>query len=803
MSRSLYQKMMINLMMIAYVIVKMVKMSSYDPLDENSSEDENIQEIEDENIEESEDENIDIDEHEDHGSIPTGRGPSWLPNINRCRSEGHLIPVEYNERGQLVGTGRVSFASMLGSTVRRIVSILHENWFKVPKEDKTQIWEIMKSTFKLQPQHKKQFLQQARKRYKDYKTNLTREHVHKKLEKKPGEFPPTRPRGYEGVITQEDWIDSGVDRIKGEDASSSCKNEYNHHLSRGGYQRARELLGDKAAKLDRADLWALGRKNKKGELDGNASQVKERIDHYRQLEVEGKWEPEGSDDVLTMALGNLETRGYVRGVGYGVTPTQYFHTPQPTSEKEKGKKKVGHDDLDRLMHEQEEQIRNEYEDRFRQQEELVKSMLEATRENPQQQSYSGSTYVPEPPQQHVEDFYVPMSSPVDYPLSTPQERKCRLALGSIDHIVAFALQVETGESTIHTLPLAGLYCRVIIKHALNPVALIPKSIPEAEVFTIVQAIGVPISWPKNLIIYDDWTDEELLLSNPNQTKKSKSKRSMTQPKTQIQSREKRPKKGSLTQNIQPELLPHNLRAIYEIVSTWPKGEVADVIISNAVFHEDMMGFFIEKDDIFEFLAENKIGQGVICCYLSYLYTWLVNNNRQHLWMFVNPNQVAILTTKHDDRVSFLVEIFFSLVNQQQFMVVPWNHGKHWVCAILVPQAYHVYYLDPLNAPITNRPIILKTIKEAYDTYLMRRSMEIPKNLSIKELVCPHQPSNIECGYYVMRMIKELVQSPNRRDYIKKELIDKKPYPKAMIDEMREEWATYMLPHLQSHRIMGH
>ncbi|KAF4384400.1 hypothetical protein F8388_004633 [Cannabis sativa] len=137
------------------------------------------------------------------------------------------------------------------------------------------------------------------------------------------------------------------------------------------------------------------------------------------------------------------------------------------------------------------------------------------------------------------------------------------------------------------------------------------------------------------------------------------------------------------------------------------------------------------------------------------------------------------------------------------MVVPWNHGKHWVCVILVPQVNHVYYLDPLNAPITNRPVILRTIKEAYDTYLMKRSMEISKNLSIKELVCPHQLSNVKCGYYVMRMIKDLVQSPNRCDYIKKELIDKKPYPKAMIDEMREEWAIDMLPQLQSHRIMDH
>ncbi|KAM6546409.1 hypothetical protein CsatB_027145 [Cannabis sativa] len=48
-------------------------------------------------------------------------------------------------------------------------------------------------------------------------------------------------------------------------------------------------------------------------------------------------------------------------------------------------------------------------------------------------------------------------------------------------------------------------------------------------------------------------------------------------------------------------------------------------------------------------------------------------------------------------------------------IIYFSYRMHWVCAILVPETYHVYYLDPVNAPITNYPVILKTIKEAYGT----------------------------------------------------------------------------------------
>ncbi|KAF4348010.1 hypothetical protein G4B88_026830 [Cannabis sativa] len=87
--------------------------------------------------------------------------------------------------------------------------------------------------------------------------------------------------------------------------------------------KSRELLRNETTNVDRAYLWVLGRKYKKGELVGNASQV-----NYQQLEVEGKWKPKGPKDVLTMALRNPETRGHACGMGSGVTLSQYFHTPQ-------------------------------------------------------------------------------------------------------------------------------------------------------------------------------------------------------------------------------------------------------------------------------------------------------------------------------------------------------------------------------------------------------------------------------------------------------------------------------------------
>ncbi|XP_062102882.1 uncharacterized protein LOC133813862 [Humulus lupulus] len=104
--------------------------SSYDPLADDSNEEENEEEVRE-------------GEHMEEGDIPS-RGPSFLKKISKLRSEGKQIKVEYNEFGQEIGDGRVDLASKLGSIVRTTISIEYKDWAAVPQEKKRQIWEIMK-----------------------------------------------------------------------------------------------------------------------------------------------------------------------------------------------------------------------------------------------------------------------------------------------------------------------------------------------------------------------------------------------------------------------------------------------------------------------------------------------------------------------------------------------------------------------------------------------------------------------------------------------------------------------------------
>ncbi|KAF4400167.1 hypothetical protein G4B88_019376 [Cannabis sativa] len=59
------------------------------------------------------------------------------------------------------------------------------------------------------------------------------------------------------------------------------KNTYNHHASRVGVKKVEEKLekelGHQFTIYDKADLWIRIHKNKKGELDGPAQEVADRI----------------------------------------------------------------------------------------------------------------------------------------------------------------------------------------------------------------------------------------------------------------------------------------------------------------------------------------------------------------------------------------------------------------------------------------------------------------------------------------------------------------------------------------------
>ncbi|BBG96875.1 hypothetical protein Prudu_005823 [Prunus dulcis] len=92
----------------------------------------------------------------------------------------------------------------------------------------------------------------------------------------------------------------------------------------------------------------------------------------------------------------------------------------------------------------------------------------------------------------------------------------------------------------------------------------------------------------------------------------------------------------------------------------------------------------------------------------------------------------------------------------------------------------VYFLDPL-------PGIVWSMKRQKHPRAGRKAV-IWKTLS----GTPKQPSSVECGYYVMRFMRDIIMDPSlafEKKYAKGK--QEAPYPQEAIDEVRNEWAEFV------------
>ncbi|KAI5338452.1 hypothetical protein L3X38_017723 [Prunus dulcis] len=140
-------------------------------------------------------------------------------------------------------------------------------------------------------------------------------------------------------------------------------------------------------------------------------------------------------------------------------------------------------------------------------------------------------------------------------------------------------------------------------------------------------------------------------------------------------------------------------------------------------------------------------------------------------------------------------------NGDQFYLVPYNPGGHWVLIIVKPAMETVYYTDSLpNRSIDEdmRNIVNTSIK-MYNSHIGKQSSHksaIWKNLHRT----PRQPTNVEYGYYVMHFTRDIIHDPGPA-FEKK--FDKKrepvQYVQEHIDEVGLEWAEFVNKQLQNNK----
>ncbi|KAI5350623.1 hypothetical protein L3X38_003514 [Prunus dulcis] len=259
--------------------------------------------------------------------------------------------------------------------------------------------------------------------------------------------------------------------------------------------------------------------------------------------------------------------------------------------------------------------------------------------------------------------------------------------------------------------------------------------------------------------------------------------------------------------------PSSLKTLCRYVETTllPEDKTLQFTMDKEVFGRERDTFLL-PEDITQLAGMEEIGATVVVVYMRYLHDVLKQANMCSMVGFIDPATVSANSGTIAER-SRLVAARLQKTDGEQIFMMPYNPGRHWVLLIVRAKRETVYFLDPLPG---NRVVdeeaknIVNSAIKIYKSHIARagRKSVIWKTLS----GTPKQPSNVECGYYVMRLMRDIIMDPSlafekkiRRNYLHTFHVvfciindghyakgnQEAPYPQEAIDEVRNEWAEFV------------
>ncbi|CAL2276860.1 unnamed protein product [Prunus armeniaca] len=161
---------------------------------------------------------------------------------------------------------------------------------------------------------------------------------------------------------------------------------------------------------------------------------------------------------------------------------------------------------------------------------------------------------------------------------------------------------------------------------------------------------------------------------------------------------------------------------------------------------------------------DEIGATVVAVYMRCLFDVLKVANMVNMIGLVDPAQVSANSGSLTQR-SHLLANRLQKTDGERIFFMPYNPGycilncltsifilccRHWVLVIVRAKKETVYFLDPLPG---NR-VVDDKCKNIVNT--QGRKVLIWKTLQ----GTPKQPSNVECGYYVMHFMRDIIIDPS-------------------------------------------
>ncbi|XP_016648314.1 PREDICTED: uncharacterized protein LOC107880729 [Prunus mume] len=227
--------------------------------------------------------------------------------------------VEYNKSGRPHGKAAIEMQSYIGVLARTRVPLVDKKWTQLPKDMKEQIWEAIQMAYVVGEGGKKMVLSSAAKKWKDFKSTLTRQFIlpfaneKEKLNEPPQLYNFIEKSQWDAFVASR--LSPDFEAVHFELSQRREKCEHNHRLSQKGYVGLKDELEETmpGEEIDRSLLWKKAREDKQGNIPYPKDDLKKQVS-------EGTLTVSGSNDVLTLALGTPEHGGRARGVGAGVSP---------------------------------------------------------------------------------------------------------------------------------------------------------------------------------------------------------------------------------------------------------------------------------------------------------------------------------------------------------------------------------------------------------------------------------------------------------------------------------------------------
>lgn len=719
-------------------------------------------------------------------STRSTRGKVQLNKLFKRRARGIVQEVEFNKHGQPVGPVASEMQSYIGLLARKEVKISYKSWKQVPQEVKDNIWESVNLSYKVDQKWKAGCLESANTKWRQWKCKLFNKFI------VPNQNDPMKlnqPPQDSGIL-QEDWSEFVNDRmteefkvLSAEQRERRMKNIYPHRLSRRGYaglaeEMKEELCGDD--EIDRAVMWKKARLSKNGDFeDENLKKTVERIDDYIQQKENGLIKSKGlAEDLLTCALETPEHSGRVRAAGCYITPTKYF------------KRRQNGEDRKLMMIEVQRHINDNKTllDKLNARLEKLEAIVQ-NKDNDEKSSSSVKLQYAQKDEEFVDndDDDVQLADKVD----SLQGKRVALASASTNTIVAYGTVMAGPNKKPHGTQISKDFIRVLVDEAVHANAFLPIPIPNV-CDCVGDAIGFHLAWPTHLVVGGQ---------NKSPMKKKVEMKEVKKNKVEIKEVEKDKvgikevkkdkveiQKGEKDKSVIGYAnLPKSLKMLYCYGKHALKdGEGISISVEDDVFGNKCQ-ILVHLEDIVPFCELEPISGNCIIVYTWHLYNKM-EENKLSRFRFVNPFTISYVPkSRLTERASVLAERLIG-ASINQLVLVPCNVGLHWILTIIDPYKEVVFLLDPLshhNRDETWKNVVNRAIS-MFNANLGRKGKKQP---TWEIIQAPRQPDSKQCGFYVMRYMRETIEGFETIDSRSLRLLFRKgEYSQKEIDEVRSEWA---------------